>query len=255
MLYVVTTATDNRYYLPYLQKTCFDNGLELKILGYGEKWTGYIFKLEKMIDFLRSVNLDDIVCFVDGYDVICTRDLSMLVPTFLNIVEREKCQIVISRDGGTIIPSFISNMYFGSCKERFINSGTYIGFAGDILTVILDSIHLYPNEKDDQRLLTQYCNLHPEKFYIDVNQEIFYIHLYPLMEAKIVGNPFFVHAAGCGYMNNILEDMGYDVDTSIKPSLRKYFVKKCSEHALVFIQKYILWFILIILILMMLLKK
>ena len=252
MLHVVTTATESMYYLPYLYDTCAKNGVELTVLGYGEKWNGYIFKLEKMVSFLRSIDIGDIVCFVDGYDVICTRNLGALVQTFLNIRERERCQIVIAKDGGTIIPSFISDMYFGSCKNNFINTGTYIGFAGDILTTILESIDMYPTEKDDQRLLTNYCNKFPDKFYIDVNYEVFYAHLYPLTEAKIVGSPFFVHAPGCGYLDSILTDMGYDVDTNIKPALRKYFFKKSSEHAVVFLKRYIFWVILIILIIVFL---
>ena len=85
MLHIVSVATESRYYLPYLQDTCRKFGSDLIVLGYGEKWTGYVFKFEKIIEFLRTIDPWDIVCFVDGYDVICTRDLSMLIPTFYQI--------------------------------------------------------------------------------------------------------------------------------------------------------------------------
>lgn len=251
MLHVVTVATESQYYLPYLQDTCARGGVNLKILGLGEKWNGYIFKLEKMVDFLRSVDIGDIVCFVDGYDVICTRHLDTLVREFLTICERENCQIVIAKDSG-IIPEFISSTYFGSCKNIFINSGTYIGFAGDILRVLLESMDKFPTEKDDQRLLTQYCNLYPNIFYIDTRAELFYTaNTYPLTNAKIVGAPYFVHAPGCGYLDSILEDMGYDVDKSIKPKLRSYFFRKSGEHTCVFLMKNIYWIIFFILLIVL----
>ncbi len=254
MLHVVTVATESAYYLPYLQKTCSQFGSKLEILGYGEKWNGYTFKFEKMVDFLRSIPLDDIVCFIDGYDVICVRDLSALIPTFLYIRDRERCQIVIAQDGG-IIPDAVSSIYFGKCKNTFINSGTYIGFAGDILTTLTDAHHMNPNEKDDQRLITEYCRLHPKKFYIDKHNEVFLAYAWPLSEARISGNPFFVHAPGCGYMSNLLENMGYTVDPNIKKDLRRYFFRKGGEHASVFLQRYVIWVLLFIMIIAILMNK
>ena len=63
MIHIVTVATESRYYLPYLYDTCERFGYTLNVLGFNEKWSGYVFKLEKMIEFLRNVDPQDIVCF------------------------------------------------------------------------------------------------------------------------------------------------------------------------------------------------
>lgn len=257
MLHIITVATESKYYLPYLQDTVSNFGSELLILGYKEKWGGYVFKLEKSIEFLNSVNPLDIVCFIDGYDVICTRNLDTLVDIFFNIKNRTGCKIVIGKDSG-YIPEFISKIYFGTCGNQILNSGTYIGMAGDILEILLEARDMYPNEKDDQMLLTKYCDVFPRKFYLDVHYEIFYSSTKPLTQASIPiqSAPFFVHAPGCGYLDNILTDMGYTVvDPQIQKDLRRYLFKKAAEHGSVFLRKYILWIVVIILLLVIIPKR
>jgi hypothetical protein len=68
----------------------------------------------------------------------------------------------------------------------------------------------------------------------------------PLMNASIVGSPYFVHAPGCGYLDKILENMGYNVDPEIKTSLTFFFMKKAKEHTIVFVQKYDVYFLVLI---------
>lgn len=251
MLHIVTVATESRYYFPYLYDTCQQFGSTLKILGYNEKWNGYVFKLEKMIDFLRDVDPYDIVCFVDGYDVICTRNLDDLVPTFLNTQALTGCSVVIAKDSG-VIPSFIADLYFGKCSKNFINTGTYIGFAGDILDILLEARDLYPNERDDQRLITRYCDMFPRKFHVDEHGLFFQCYVYPLTQASIQGTPFFVHAPGCGYLDDILENMGYQVDPNIKTELKKYFFRKAGEHTGIFLKRYAAWIVIVILVIIVL---
>lgn len=246
MLHVATVATESKYYLPYLQKTCAEWGVDLTILGMGEKWEGYIFKFKKIVDFLQSLPADDIVCFVDGYDVIVTNDLNELVPTFLKITEREQCKIIVAKDYALPFPfSEIMKLYFGNCDGQYINSGTYIGYVSNLSQILQTAILTFPNEKDDQKLIVNYCSLYPQDFYVDKDCELFQVFLCPFTEMKINNSPrpFFVHAAGCGYLTNILKDMGYEVDPEIKKNLRVYMIKKCSEHTIVFIKQFKFFFI------------
>ena len=97
-LHIVTFATESKYYFPYLQESCRRNGKELEVLGYGEKWEGFNWRYIKMIEYLKGLPEDDIVCFVDGYDVICTRNLHELIPVFLKIKEKEGCKMVVGED-------------------------------------------------------------------------------------------------------------------------------------------------------------
>ena len=74
-LHIVTVATESKYYFPYLVESCRKYGKELEVLGYGEKWKGFNWRFKLMIEYLKNLNPSHIVCFIDGYDVICTRNL------------------------------------------------------------------------------------------------------------------------------------------------------------------------------------
>jgi hypothetical protein len=256
MLHIVTVATESKYYYPYLVKTCAEWKVNLTTLGMSEKWGGYVWKFKKVLTFLKSIDPNDIVCFVDGYDVVCTRDLNELVPMFLKIKARENCDIIIAKDQPLMFPfDKVLQLYFGSCNGTRINSGTYIGHAKDVLNILQEATRLQPDEQDDQRLLTGYCSLYANRFYIDKKAELFQVNLIPLTEAKLPKKrAFFIHAAGCGYLTNVLTEMGYEVPPQIKRDLRKYLIKKEFEHIIVFITRYFLWIIAIIVVLILIVR-
>jgi hypothetical protein len=41
---IVTVATESKYYFEYLKKSCENNGKNLEVLGYGEKWQGFAWR-------------------------------------------------------------------------------------------------------------------------------------------------------------------------------------------------------------------
>ena len=83
--HIITVATDPKYYFPYLVESCKNLGKELKVLGMGEKWEGFNWKYKQMVEYLNQLPKTDIVCFVDGYDVVCCRNLNELPRAFLKI--------------------------------------------------------------------------------------------------------------------------------------------------------------------------
>lgn len=196
----------------------------INTLGYGEKWQGFAWRLELILNFLKNINPHDIVCFVDGYDVICIRKLEELVNIFKNITLREKCKIVISKDACNLSDSekIGLNIIFGKCKNTNLNAGTYIGYAYN-LQDILSNAYKQVNDPsaDDQILLTKYCNTRPEDFYIDINNEVFAVigksfqqidDLFIVDNNKIIYNnsqPFFVHAPGSTFLDNLLIKIRY----------------------------------------------
>ena len=258
-LHIVTVATEEKFYFPYLKDTCAKQGVNLTVLGFGEKWGGYAWKFKKVIDFLASIPPNDIVCFVDGYDVICVRNLGQLPSEFMRIKERENCKIIIAEDGQVYggVFNFIADGYYGRCNDQFINSGTYIGFASDVLEILKDARHKFPDETDDQKLITDYCSLKHDNFYIDAKREIFFAIVTSFREVCIPENtnPFFVHAAGCAFLTNILNARGYhNVDPFIKIELTKYFIQKAIGHITTFIKRQFLKIICIILMILLIIK-
>jgi hypothetical protein len=266
-LHIVTVATDSEYYFPYLVESCKRNGKELEVLGMGEKWQGFNWKYVKMMEYLKNLPTDDIVCFVDGYDIICCRNLNELVDEFKEIKERTGCKIVVGndKDKTSIIENYLILFYFGKCKNKQINSGTYIGYVKDVLEIIEKIYELNPkNDADDQILMIQYCNKTENEIYCDTESKLFLSLCFPLEEidkymdidenTKIVtyesNKPFFIHANGYGYLDNVISKLGYDIEKDkIKNELfRNYFEKKVFMYLKMFFLQYYFVFLLIFLI-------
>ena len=240
-LHIVTVATGSQYYFPYLVESCKRNGKELEVLGMGEVWQGFNWKYVKMIEYLKNLPTDDIVCFVDGYDVVCCRNLNELVDEFKEIKERTGCKIVVGHDKTSIIAS-LAILMFGTCNNNKINSGTYIGYVKDILEVIQQIYELNPkNDADDQVLMTQYCQKTNNEIYCDTESKLFLTFVYPLHDidkyTEIDENtrtlkyqssePFFLHAAGYGYLENVIRKLGYNIENdNIKNELFWNIIQK-----------------------------
>lgn len=88
-LHIVTVATESQYYFPYLVESCERHGQKLEVLGFDEKWQGFNWRFKKMISYLKTLPKNDIVCFVDGYDVICCRNLKEMPNMFLEIKKKQ----------------------------------------------------------------------------------------------------------------------------------------------------------------------
>ena len=241
-LHIVTVATHSQYYFPYLVESCKRNGKELTVLGYGEKWKGFNWRFKLVLDHLNKLNRTDIVCFVDGYDVICTRNLNKLADEFLKLKNKYNCKIVVGEHKSivnnklTYVFDLFLNYYFGKCKNRSLNAGTYIGQVNDMLEVLDKIYNLYPiNNADDQLLLTKYCKLNPNNIYIDTKNELFltlessYQEINQYMEFRdnkvyYQNNaPFFIHGAGRTYLDNIIIKMNYPYEDKINVQIYNDF--------------------------------
>ena len=246
-IHIVTVATESKYYFPYLIESCKKNGKKLEVLGFGEEWKGFNWRYRKMMKYLEEINPYDIVCFIDGYDVICCRDLDEIIPIFLKIRKESGCKMIVSHEK----LFFVNNMgyfKFGQCKDLSLNAGSYIAFAKDMLIIIEKIYNLNPkDDADDQILLTRYCNLNKKDIYIDEKNEIFLTishslydignHVtYDKMSESIIYNnqkPFFIHAPGFGYLDSIIIKLGYSTECNIKNKLfYNYFREKFLLYTL-----------------------
>ena len=232
-IHIVTVATESKYYFEYLKKSCLDNGINLTVLAYGKKWQGFAWRFKLMLDYLKKIKPNDIVCFIDGYDVICVRNLLELKNEFIKIIEKEQCKIIIGHEKHVKIKDKIfAPLLFGRCKNLSINCGTYIGYANDILKVLSETFNLNPDTKaDDQLLITKYCNMNEKDIYIDVDNKIFLTIVNQLdnIDSNIKidndnnvfynnNKPFFIHGADATYLDNIIIKLGYNYDYNNKIS-------------------------------------
>lgn len=185
-LHIVTVATQSQYYFPYLVESCERNGLNLEILGFGEEWKGLNWKFKKMIEYLQVLPRNDLVCFIDGYDVICCRNLREMPNVFYKLKKKHNCKIIVAENKDiNIINSLLASFYFGKCNGKLLNSGMYIGLAGDVLNIIQNSVKLdTKDESNDQVILTKYCKKNPKEIYCDIKNELFLSLTYSVHELE-----------------------------------------------------------------------
>ena len=265
-LHIVTVATHSKHYLPYLVESCKKyGGVKLDIVGLGEKWQGYNWKLIKTLEYLRTLPPDDIACFVDGYDVICTRNLHELIPIFLKLKRENNCKIIVARDITPFYNKLATYFIFGTCKSYFINSGTYIGVVKDLLEILQNIYNINPdNNINDQIVMTQYCDRNVNDFYIDIKNELFLtiVHGFnndmstyvDFQGENIVykgSRPFFYHANSNGVLDNVIRKLGMNLDHNrIKDEMLDQKKKKINHYGLILLTtyKYSIMVILIIII-------
>ena len=266
---IVTISTEKKFYYPNLIESCKKNKGKLTTLGMGEEWQGYNWKFKKMLNYLTNLSDDTIVCFVDGYDVISCRDLTELADEFIKFKKIYNCRIIAGCDNyGYTGRKHISRIFFGKCGDDkySLNSGTYIGYVKDLKDIITKIYELNPSDAaDDQVLMTQYYNEHPGEIYIDHECKLFLVLWYPLIEVDYftsitINNnklhaidyksmPFFIHAAGNGFLDNIIIRMGYGIpDKNIKKDFIHSIIEKLYYHIarIVVTHKYIFIYFLII---------
>jgi hypothetical protein len=240
-LHILTVANKSKYYYPYLVDSVKRNNSNLITLGFNKEWVGFNTKFKLMYEKLEELDENDIACFVDGFDVICVRDLNELINVFLEIKERQKCSIIAGYDNvRNIFARILASLYFTKkIGSTIINSGTYIGYVKDIKKFLSFVLSQDDDElADDQILMNTYSKLHPNEIYIDIKTEIFLTIVRPLQSIKkfteikdnvVYSNnnkPFFIHSAGSGYMNDILEELEYKVDNKIEMDLKDDYIKK-----------------------------
>jgi hypothetical protein len=268
-LHIITVATEIKLCMKYLIESIKKNNAELIILGYGLKWEGFNWRNKLVLDYISNLNDDDIICFVDGYDVLCIRDLNELVDEFYKIKTRENCKMIVGFENQLNFYNYLmSQIIFGNCNGLSVNAGTYISTVKDlreIINGILEKNIL--NNSDDQVLLTNYCNNKPNDIYIDKKTELFltltnstqqldldkyYITNGDKIEIIYNSNkPFFLHAAGNTCIDNVLLKLGYESDNILCNSIIESSNKKVDYYFNIMFEntfKYIIIIVILIII-------
>jgi hypothetical protein len=90
---------------------------------------------------------------------------------------------------------------------------------------------------DDQVLLKDWCSMNTNLIHIDCDNLFFMVVGDPQrdLEIKKSKNPYFLHAPGNTYIDNIIEDLGYEMTEEEKEKIkiyhRKSLVKKVKYYA------------------------
>ncbi len=200
MIHYVCVATESNLYFPYLKQLL----PELVVLGMGMKWTNYSLKIKLLMEYLETLKDDEVVCVIDAYDVLPTKNIVNLEKQFVKFTNKHsKVKMVVG--GGVIhnkIQEICNDFIFG---ESPINAGTYIGYVKQIKHIWLHILQ-QTNILDDQVELIKYAKRHPNDIHIDTKNKFFCVVSKPLQQINLNGNKksSFIHANGNGCLEDFL---------------------------------------------------
>ncbi len=228
---IVTVATHSERYFPVLQQSCKRHNIDLVILGWEQKWQGFNWRLHLLLDFLQTIPQDELVVFIDAYDVMILQDAKIIEDRYNKLIKKTGAKIIVGfeKAKSTFI-ELLALMVFGKCNKHRMNAGTYAGKAQDIYNMLKKACNEFScsyNTKDnnDQVLFSKYCRVYPSELYIDEDNEIFLVingaldHIDYKDEMKVINNkviyknkydPCIIHAVGATNINNLIKQLGYD---------------------------------------------
>ena len=129
---VLTCISDTEHngYLWGLKKSCIHHNLELKTIIHQGAWSSHRIKDEIIQKFLTELNPQEVVLFTDGYDAILTSSEGEINEKYSAF----DSPIIFSSERNCYPYANFSFLY-KKCDSpfKYLNSGGYIGRAGDIL--------------------------------------------------------------------------------------------------------------------------
>jgi len=221
MIHYVCVATENKLYFPYLKQLL----PELVVLGMGMEWKGIIMKLNLLVEYLETLNEDDIVCCIDAYNVLPTKNIVNLEEQFIQFSkENPEVKMITGGEEVFYIQDILNSIV---CHCPNINSGTYIGYTKNIIH-ILKSIIKHPNIYDDQQELERYAKEHDNEIHIDSDNNFFRIGSRPLQQLNLKGDTkcSFIHANLNGHLETFLSEH-HNISLSKKERL-SIFKENCK---------------------------
>jgi hypothetical protein len=132
-------------------------GVEIKVLGWGEKWNGFGDKITGMIEHIKTLPSHDYVVFLDGFDTEIMKPPQDIMERFNSYGPPG---ILVSQCPN----NYLMRRMFGTCNDKFIaNSGMWMGRVDNAIK-FLDAckLVLLKNNNDDQRAMNTVCRKHPE---------------------------------------------------------------------------------------------
>lgn len=263
----VTVATHNKGYLNVLNDAFKYNGEILNILGFNQKWQGFTWRYKLMYEFIENLPDDEIVVFMDGYDVLLlnTKNLYTKFKSFNK-------NIVFGVDNQNKYTKFLYNRVFHNSFQKpknsiDINAGLYMGYV-KYLKLLLKKICINgvcnDPKMDDQKLIIKLSktSFFTENVGIDYKNKIF-LNISPkhlltdkcdlnLINGKIIKNnnePNFIHGPGNTNLDFVVEAYGYK---NTKQQRKNFTLDAIKIYYVYFIPEFI---IILLIIFILIIKK
>lgn len=176
MLKAITVCTKSCPQLDNWRRSGEYNNIECIVIGMGEKWGGWIWRTQKYLEYIDTLDPNEIILLTDATDVIFIDNADQILSKFINngskviIGAEPACCTGIYSSGSlrykaeqTLKERIPNNRY------RFPNGGLMIGYVKDISKLLREN----SDDTDDQAgYLDKFLN-NTSLFTLDHNANIF----------------------------------------------------------------------------------
>jgi len=219
MLHIITLGS-NEDEMKYLKESAQRNGVTIKFI-LCEKWNGYIDKITTMKEVIEDIPDDDIVCFIDSYDVLLFTDEAEILSKFHSY----DCDLLLSSELNCYPGENMSRyneVYDNLAMDKttnfkYVNSGGYIGYKRALCELfkwktveeIIDIIQLGGDQNYFTEYYLEFACVPEKRIKVDMFQRIFqsayklYFEDIEFKNGRVVNTvlnetPCFVHFNGYG---------------------------------------------------------
>lgn len=162
-----------------LESSAARAGADLTVLGRGAEWRGFMDKFRAMAAYVKSLPQDDIVMFVDAYDVAIMGSAREIVTKF----KRKGRRIVFAAEHWYSAQNPRDRAMYDARgrghPHRYLNSGTYVGYVADISALMgqLERLAQELGSTDDQTVLSAWLVRHwdSDAWCMDYASDIMYV--------------------------------------------------------------------------------
>jgi predicted O-methyltransferase YrrM len=168
--HICTVASHKTRGLEQLLDSCKRFNVPIKILGLGLPFRGLSDKLLYVKKFLKDLPDDDVIMFVDAYDVLFMKTKEEILKQFLSM----KVPFVIAVEAYCFPLKSRVNDFPPSPTPffKFINSGTYIGYVKSLKEIFNEMKDIKPSDDDQARFMLHYFD-NREKYTFDYYCKLF----------------------------------------------------------------------------------
>jgi len=149
--------------------------LDLEFLGIGETFSGFRQRLYVLQDYLKTLDQNEIVIVMDGYDTLFNDYSQSALESFLS----KNTRILVSAEKMFTYQYAAYQEKYDQIESpyKYVNAGTYMGYVSDIAKMI-EELFQIPYDAIDQGLIGiwMYDKLEsPEKVQLDTNCDVFWV--------------------------------------------------------------------------------
>jgi hypothetical protein len=162
----------------YLKTSSENCGLPMNFIS-NKEWNGYFDKVLFVHNAIKNIPDNDIVCFVDGFDVIAIGDSDEIREKFLKF----DCDVLFGAELNCWPGDYLG--HYNNIKHdtgfRFVNSGGFIGYKHAIMKIYtwktIEDIEVICKNQSDQGYFIEYYLAHvnniDNRIKLDTRAEIF----------------------------------------------------------------------------------